>query len=231
MIKLSKRLEMIMRLCGKSKALADIGCDHAYLPIYALENDLAEKAYAMDLREGPLKIARENIIESGLQEKIEIRLSDGTDKLQPGEADCISVSGMGGVLICRILEVGAEVFKAADKIVLQPQSDIELVRKKLFELGFKIEEEDCVFDEGKFYMAFRAVKGEDEAYANASEAELRFGKQLLSAKNPYLKIYLFERLAKCDSIVAEMRLNGRKLFDEPVMLEKKMIEEALSFYN
>ncbi|MCR4841310.1 MAG: class I SAM-dependent methyltransferase [Lachnospiraceae bacterium] len=231
MTKLSKRLEMIAGLCGKCGVLADVGCDHAYLPIFMVESGQASSAYAMDLREGPLKIAEENIKAAGLSDKIAIKLSDGADALKPGDCDVISVSGMGGVLICRILEVGKEVFLSASAVVLQPQSDVDLVRKKLLELGFRIDAEDCTVDEGKFYTAIRAIPGKDEAYAAASETEFKYGKYLLESKNPVLKIHLYERLGRCDEIIASMRLDGRKLFNEPVNSEREAVLAALKYYE
>ncbi len=86
--------------------LADVGTDHAYIPIYLMQNGVIPQAVAMDINQGPLLRATENIRRYGLTGRIETRLSDGLEKLQAGEADTILIAGMGGLLMVRILENG-----------------------------------------------------------------------------------------------------------------------------
>ena len=102
---------------------ADIGCDHGITSIYLIEQGLADHVIAMDINEGPLERAREHVTESGLTEQIELRLSDGAKKLVPGEADTLLVSGMGGALICKILEDSPEIVERVQELVLSPQSE------------------------------------------------------------------------------------------------------------
>ena len=109
MIKLSKRLQTVAHQVECGGVAADIGCDHGFTSIYLIEQGLAKHVIAMDINEGPLERAKEHIREYGMEEDIETRLSDGTAKLTPGEADTLLISGMGGALICKILSDSPEV--------------------------------------------------------------------------------------------------------------------------
>ena len=111
-IVLSKRMEAVVNMVSpqslvvpEKKCIADIGCDHAYVSIALMERGLADKVIAMDVRKGPLEIAAKNVAEYGMENNIELRLSDGMERLKPGEADAIIIAGMGGLLMCSILEI------------------------------------------------------------------------------------------------------------------------------
>ena len=101
---LPKRLETIIERMPASGCIADIGCDHAYVAIEAVRRGKAARALACDVRKGPLQQAAEHILCAGLAGKIETRLSDGLEKVAPGEADCVIIAGMGGPLMERILQ-------------------------------------------------------------------------------------------------------------------------------
>ena len=155
MISLSDRLSMVSSLLGNANVIADVGCDHGYLPIYLLESGAYSSAIAMDVNEGPLCKARENIRLHNLSERIDIRLSDGVSELNVGEADSISICGMGGNVMMHILQMGETVFKSTSVIVIQPQSEYALLRKYLLEKGYVFDDEDIVFEDGKYYFAWK----------------------------------------------------------------------------
>lgn len=94
-----------------------------------------------------------------LEDYIETRLSDGLTALAPSEADGVVIAGMGGALTKRILAEHPEVWKKMNNLVLQPQSEIEEVRRYIYAEGFHIEEEDMVEEEGKYYVMLRCVPG------------------------------------------------------------------------
>ncbi len=200
MMELSKRLKAIADMVEEESA-ADIGTDHGYLPIYLVKEKGLKRVIACDVNKGPLKKADENISAYGVGEFIETRLSDGLEKVAPGEADCITISGMGGMLIIKILEEGAQTVKSAKHLILQPQHDIPRVREYIMKNGFRIDKEDMLIDEGKFYTVISAVKGEDEPY---SEIELMFGRKLIETKNVYLKKYLDYRIRKLEDIAEKI---------------------------
>ena len=160
-ITLSKRLEAVAGLIERDGTLADVGTDHGYIPIAMVLRGHAEKAIAMDLRTGPLERAREHITAYGLEDRIETRLSDGVSALAENEADSIVVAGMGGELVIHILETGKAVCKSAKELILQPQSEIDEVRKYLRENGYRIVDEDMVEEEQKYYPMMRVIPQED----------------------------------------------------------------------
>ena len=137
-ISLSKRMEAVVKMISpQSFAIADVGCDHAYVSIALKLRGMAQKVIAMDVRKGPLAIAEKNIALYGLEESIDVRLGDGLEKLNPGEADTIVIAGMGGLLMRDILERGKRIWceKEHPVLILQPQSDLDVVRHFLYEHG------------------------------------------------------------------------------------------------
>lgn len=168
-ITLSKRLEAVAGLIERDGTLADVGTDHGYIPIAMVLRGHAEKAIAMDLRTGPLERAREHITAYGLEDRIETRLSDGVSALAENEADSIVVAGMGGELVIHILETGKAVCKSVKELILQPQSEIDEVRKYLRENGYQIADEDMVEEEQKYYPMMRVIPQEENAEKLATE--------------------------------------------------------------
>jgi tRNA (adenine22-N1)-methyltransferase len=150
------------RLCTvlsfiECETLADIGSDHALLPIAACLEGRAERALACDIARGPLARAEANIRKHGLEGKISARLGDGLFPVEPGEADCIVIAGMGGMRIAEILARGRETARAAKTLVLQPQRDAASVRDTLRGLGFIITDEATTADRGHFYTVIAAT--------------------------------------------------------------------------
>ena len=156
-MELSKRLQAVAGLVTAGSVLADIGTDHAYIPIWLTESGRIRGAVAMDVNPGPLERAEENIREHGLKDHICTRLSDGFAALKPGEADCAVIAGMGGGLTVRILREGRSIVRTLKECILQPQSEIEKVRAFLLEEGFLFIKEDMVEEDGKYYPMMKAV--------------------------------------------------------------------------
>ena len=184
-MELSKRLQAVAELISQNMSVADVGCDHGYIPIYLLETGKSHKVLALDVNPGPLKRAEEHIREHGLS--IETRLSDGVKKLSPGEVDCVVVAGMGGALTTRILNEGEDVFRKLREFVLQPQSEIYKVRQYLYKNGYRIIAEDMVLEEGKFYPMMKVINADAPEY---NKIELLYGPILLDNKHPVLKAFL-----------------------------------------
>jgi tRNA (adenine22-N1)-methyltransferase len=101
---LTPRLQQIADRIQPCACVADIGTDHAYLPVFLCMTQKAEKAIASDIRKGPLARAEATILRYGMQNRVETRLGGGADTLQVGEADCIVIAGMGGLMIAEILK-------------------------------------------------------------------------------------------------------------------------------
>lgn len=197
-MQLSKRLNAVVKLAGKCRCVADIGTDHGYIPIYMIQQNLAQNAVAMDVNKGPLERANQNIKSYRMEKCITTRLSDGVAELKEEEADCVIIAGMGGLLTIRILEAGREVLQTVDTLVLQPQSEIGQVRIWLAEHGYRITDEDMVLDDGKYYPMMRAEHGEQEAW---TEQEYAFGKYLIQKQNLVLKEFLQKEERLCREIL------------------------------
>ena len=159
---LTPRLKCIIEYV-KCKTVADIGTDHAYIPIELVENGKVEYAIAADVREGPLKIASSNIEKHGLTDKIEVRLGDGLSVLTPGEADIIIIAGMGGILIKDIIEANTEIAKSS-VLVLQPMNSQYELRKWLISNGFTVLSEDIECEEHHVYNIMVVVNGAQDKF-------------------------------------------------------------------
>ncbi len=149
----------------QSFTIADVGCDHAYVSIALMNRAIAKKVIAMDVRNGPLDIARKNITEAGYTKDIDIRLGDGLEKLLPGEADAIIIAGMGGLLMKGILERGCDVLSCEKKrpiLILQPQSDLREIRMFLHSHAYHIVCETMLVEDGKYYTVMKAMPTESD---------------------------------------------------------------------
>ncbi|MCR5098035.1 MAG: class I SAM-dependent methyltransferase [Lachnospiraceae bacterium] len=173
-LQLSTRLQTIASRIPEGSTLCDVGCDHGYLPIWAVSEGVCQKAYALDVRKGPLERAAQHVAEAGLEDRIILRLSDGLDEMHPGEADVIVISGMGGPLMEDILTRGADIAQKARCLVLSPQSHLMEFRSFLCREGYHIISEDCLEDEGKHYFVM-TVEHRDGKHMELSEFELRYG--------------------------------------------------------
>ncbi len=200
-MQLSERMRMLASMVTEGNRLADIGTDHAYIPIFLIENGRIPSAIAMDIGKGPLLRAKMHIEEAGLSGYIETRLSDGLQKLACGEADTILIAGMGGPLIDRILASRPDVASSAKELILQPQSEITETRMFLAKEGYRILQEEMVLEDGKFYPMLRVKKG---APYKLTALQAAFGPLLLEKKSPVLKAYLQWEEKQCNKILEKL---------------------------
>ena len=218
-MELSKRLKAVAELVTPGMRLADVGTDHGYITIYLTEAGVIPSAIAMDINKGPLERAKEHIREHGLEGKIQTRLSDGLKNLQMNEADCMIAAGMGGGLVIRILFEERDTAGSLKELILQPQSEIDSVRKYLTEEGYRIVAEDMVYEDGKYYPMMKAVP----CMAGAgeipySEEELEFGRVLLQQAHPVLGQFLEREMEIQNRILSALESQ------ESVRAKKRMEE-------
>ena len=205
---LSPRLQGILDFVGASpiKTLADIGTDHAYLPIVAVQLGLCDTAIACDLNPGPLAIARQNIRDAGLDGKIETRLGDGLMPLVPGEADCIVIAGMGGTRIYDIISDGMAQARKAGCLILQPQHDIVLLRERLHLAGFEIQDEalvrEVVGGKEHFYIIITAQF--TGGVFSWTREEYFLGKILLEKGGEVFSAYVRREIGKINRYVSKL---------------------------
>ncbi len=150
-MELSKRMQAVADMVLPGGVVADVGCDHAFVSIYLIENEMADRVIASDVRKGPVEIARRNVAGRNLQDRIDIRMGDGLSTLSVGEADTIILAGMGGLLMLDILKRQEAVVCGCRQMVLQPQSDVEKVRAYVDEKHYYLASEKMLVDAGKYY--------------------------------------------------------------------------------
>lgn len=159
MQELHPRLKAAAEMVPPGSTVADIGTDHAYLPAYLLLNGVCPRAIACDVGEKPLQNAAETVKIYHLDGKIDLRVSDGLEKVSPEEYDAATICGMGGTLIAEILEKAE--LPAGVRLILQPMTHAEDVRMWLCGHGFAIGREVCVADAGRVYCCMAAEKGNE----------------------------------------------------------------------
>ncbi|MCR5687437.1 MAG: class I SAM-dependent methyltransferase [Lachnospiraceae bacterium] len=201
---LSERLRAVAGMVTPGLPVADIGCDHAYLPIYLARENISPYVIACDINAGPIMRAQENVDDAELSERIDVRQGDGLSVVSPGEARSVILAGMGGRLMMRILGEGTGVTEAADEIILEPQSDVAAVRHFLQDSGFRIISENMVSEEGKFYPIIKAVHGRMDW---DREIYFRYGKILLREENPVLHEFLLVEKQYCSNLLKELSEN------------------------
>lgn len=151
---LDTRLECAAKFVRQGARFADVGTDHAYLPIFLLKSGKIEYAVCSDINEGPLNSARENAREAGLSENIEFILADGADALSKKELTDVAICGMGGELIAQIVEKAHFLKDEKIQLILQPMSKFAYLRSTLTRLGFEIFSEEYSSSQGKMYVTF-----------------------------------------------------------------------------
>ncbi len=156
---LSDRMRAVVGLVQPCRSIADIGCDHGYIAMELVRCNICRHVIAMDINSGPLDRAGHNIADYGMQEYIETRLSDGVSALREGEAEGMVCAGMGGKLVISILEQGKALIGRMRQVVLQPQSELDEVRRYLREKGYLIDREDMICEDGKYYPMMSARPG------------------------------------------------------------------------
>ena len=236
-IHLSKRLKALANMVTDGNRLADIGTDHGYIPIYLCQTGKIPSALAMDIGKGPLQQAQTHIAEHGLSEQIKTRLSDGMAALQFGEADTILIAGMGGGLVMKILSEGAEKLTGKEELILQPQSEIALVREFLRVRNFQILNEDMILEDGKYYpmMKVSQQKAAEQTKILPQEVADAFGPVLLQKRHPVMKEWLERELRTTNSVIEQLsaqpdheRIRNRM---QQVNCKKTLILEALKNYG
>lgn len=154
MINLSKRLSSVAGLVHNGARLADIGCDHGYVPVYLVSNGVCPSAVASDVNAAPLESCARLVRQSRLEDKIKCVLSNGLDAINGNDIDDILIAGMGGELIADILDRCDYV---RDKhVILNPMTHPEIARKWLFDNGFDIINDIIVPDGKHHYSIFDA---------------------------------------------------------------------------
>jgi len=226
-IQLSNRLLMVAKYIPKQAILADIGSDHAYLPCYAILNDLASHAIAGEVNEGPYKAAIHQVQRFGLTDQISVRKGDGLSVLSTNEATCVTIAGMGGTLIKTILDEGKDKLEKVERLILQPNIHAIEIRKWLIENDWELKDEKILEEDGKIYEILVAEKGNPlNPYGGILyEPALLMGPFLIKDKNPtFIKKWSHE-LNHWDEVLSQ--LNRAKESDK-LLKKKEEVKKIIS---
>ena len=177
---LSNRLLSLVKYFESNDIIADIGCDHAYLSIYLILNNLIKKSYISDINEGALNNGIKNIKKHHLEAQIKAILSDGIKDIEK-DVNTLIISGMGANTIIKILN--DDKLKQIDKIIIQSNNDHDLIRKYLTNMNYYIFAEDIVKDNDKYYINIVFKKG-NKKY---SFLDLKYGPILRKNNKEYFK--------------------------------------------
>ncbi|CUW05588.1 Putative tRNA-m1A22 methylase [Leuconostoc gelidum subsp. gasicomitatum] len=178
-IHLSPRLKAVADFVPLNARLADIGSDHAYLPVNLLLNDKISHAIVGEVAKGPLDNAHHELKKRHLLAHADVRLANGLAAInETDNVDTVTIAGMGGILISNILNAGKKQKKTFKTLVLQPNTDEQIVRRWLAAQDYQIIAETIVQEESHFYEIIAAVVGEQQQ--QLSDLDLIFG--------PYLRV-------------------------------------------
>ncbi len=220
---ISKRLELVASFVPKGSILLDVGSDHAYLPIELVERGQIESAIAGEVVEGPYQSAVKNVEAHGLKEKIQVRLANGLAAFE--EADKVSVitiAGMGGRLIARILEEGLDKLANVERLILQPNNREDDLRIWLQDNGFQIVAESILEEAGKFYEILVVEAGQ----MKLSSSDVRFGPFLSKDVSPVFVQKWQKEAAKLEFALGQ--IPEKNLEERQVLVDKiQAIKEVL----
>ena len=228
MPKLNPRLEKIFEIVPPCNFAADIGTDHAYIPVCLILSGKAKAAVAADIGKGPLARAKETAQKYAVDDCISLRLGGGLSILCENEAEVLIIAGMGGLLISKILSEDEKVAKSAQTLILQPMTAAKELREFLVENGYKIDCEFLAREGEKIYNIMKVSVGSSDSL---SVYEKYIGKNLKSS--PDFKDYFRQRTEKLSkSITGLLKSKNKENHEKAQKLIKikEMIENESNGY-
>ena len=228
-IKLSRRLAAIAEMVPYGSICIDVGTDHGYIPAWLIQNGICPHVFASDINAGPLGSARRTAVLAGTVEKTEFLLCNGLSAYSENSADAVIIAGMGGETIISILQAAPWTANGV-KLILQPQSKSELLRKWLTASGYVIICESLIED-GRIYQLLTASGG--TCTHRYSPAEYHLGALDQISDNPLFPEYLNNEIRRAEKSIAGMTSSKEndtlRLQNEKGLLEQYLkIKEARS---
>ena len=214
--KISYRIKVLAECVKECCVLADVGCDHGFVPYLLLRNGVCRKAILIDISFKSLNKARKLFLKSGLENHAEFRQGGGLTVLKTDEADFAVIAGLGGVEIIDILKADD---KGVRRFLLQPMKNTRLLREFLVKNNFKLEKDFIIFEKNHFYDIIVTSKGSDIL----TEAELEFGKDNLKNKTKDFIKFLNYKKIQTEKILN--KVNGKR--KEELLNYLKLIESIM----
>lgn len=204
-MKLGERLAALAAFVPEGARVADIGTDHAYLPIELVQRSIAQFAVAGDIHKGPYLAAKENVEGLGLEDKIAVRFGNGLGVVVPGEVDTVVIAGMGGSTIVEILRSEPQVTSALQRLILQPMIGTGTVRRWLIANEWTIVAENLVQEEGRLYEILVAEPGISTPFETIM---YDIGMILWAKKPELLALHLDQLIAQTKRVLQEMSVSS-----------------------
>jgi tRNA (adenine22-N1)-methyltransferase len=226
-MELGIRLEKIASMVDTCEKVADIGTDHAYIPIYLIKNKVCSSAVASDINKGPVGKAEGNVALENLQSRIECRLGGGLSTIKPYEVQTAIIAGMGGNLIRDIIKEDIEVFKSLNNCILQPVQNPEVLREYIYKCGFEILWEELCVEDNKFYEIIKIRYNNKPSAVEPIYFEI--SKNLIDNKHPLISKYISYKLKKYCKVYSNLTENTDNAKQRRNELKGKMakLEELL----
>ncbi|MDO4701391.1 MAG: class I SAM-dependent methyltransferase [Erysipelotrichaceae bacterium] len=196
---LSKRLHAVYKLIEEGSIISDVGTDHAKLPCFVVSSGLSSKAYAIDIKEGPLLQALKTIESQTLQDKVIPILSDGISHL-PSDCNAVTICGLGWLTCEDILMNDIQSLYKLDYVIVQLNKDYHLLRKWISDHHFTIVDEEIVYD-GHYYIIIKFNTDYHESY---SDLQILLGPVLMQKRTPLFIEYLEYLLLNLKEIIVNV---------------------------
>lgn len=221
--KLSRRLEAVASYVPQGARLADVGSDHAYLPLFLVEQGRIAFAVAGEVVQGPYQSALQNVEQADQSGKISVRLANGLAAVElDDQVSTVTIAGMGGRLIAEILEAGKDKLVSVERLVLQPNNREDDVRRWLVAHDFQLVAEEILEENDKIYEILVAEKGNVDLTAD----QLRFGPYLLEEQSATFQKKWLKELDKLTYALEQVPLERQA--DRSAISQKiQQIQEVL----
>lgn len=198
MKKLSARLSAVASLVKAGSYLADVGSDHAQLPLYLISSGKISYAMAIDNKMGPFLRMKQNVEAAGFKNQIYCSLSSGINEIRT-DIDTVAICGLGGILTCELLEQHPDKLENVKHIIVDPHRDLRAVRERVTALGYYIEDERMVYEDKIYYSIMLFSKGvPPKPY---TETDLCLGPVLRRRREPVFLSFLEEQRKKISDIL------------------------------
>ncbi len=204
-VRIDKRLECVAGYVRQGAYLADIGTDHAYLPIYLVKKGVIERAVASDVAEGPTSRARANVMLNGMADRIRVLQADGLSGIEGESVSDIAIAGMGAELIAKLLDASSCASVPGVRLILQPMTRREALGEYLCSAGYKTVGESLVRDGHLYHIICAEYDGE---VRRASPLELAVGKLNLARRDELVLEYVDGLLRRMRSNLEAKRSSG-----------------------
>lgn len=221
---MNKRLEAIYAMIPEGKGVIDVGTDHGYLPAALAQTGYEGNIFASDIKQGPLRSARQTAMRSGVQDKIRFVLGDGLEACDPSAVDTIVIAGMGGDTICGILDRAEWCMTPDYTLILQPMTKAEILRYWLANNGYVFLSEKLVKDGSIIYQVLKACIKEN---TRLSDAELFTGAFSLVKEEELFPAYLDGLISRFTSGLKGLK-EAKKDVPSRLFLKKSILSELIA---